>query len=107
MPVFPPEVGNNLDGPPEPLQPWESAPPQMVDYDECPSLKEGELKRLSRKAGVSRTEERDKKINELKLKYRNHWGTRSGAKYIAGSETDTGDPISERTVQEYFRITRT
>jgi hypothetical protein len=97
-------LGRNIpEQPPEPINPWERAPSHMVDYDECPGLNAEALARLSEKAGDRRTDERSQRINDLRLKYPNHWGKRGGAKYIALTESDTGDPISERTVLNYFK----
>ena len=101
---------NNLDHPPIPpdqLNSWEKAPSYLVDYDEQPSLRDDILNNMSRKAGSSRTAERDQKISELRLKYPKHWGKRGGARFIALHETPPEDPISARTVQNYFKITKT
>jgi hypothetical protein len=87
-------------------EPWENAPPHMVDYDECPGLNTDALTRLNEKASVSRTQERNQQISELKAKYLNYWGKRGGARFIAKAETDTGSPITGRTVQKYFKLTK-
>ena len=99
-------LGNNLDRPSD-SAPWEKAPAHVVDYDECPSVKTDELKRISARASNSRTRERNVRIGELKLKYQRLWGKRGAAKVIAQRETDDENPLSERTVQGYFKITKT
>lgn len=82
---------------------WERAPEHMVDYDECPSLNDGALRKLSKAAGAARACERNVQIAELKAKYPDKWDKRGGAKWIASQETEDGNPISERTVRGYFR----
>jgi hypothetical protein len=101
-------LGSNLDGfdlPPHQREPWEKAPAHLVDKTcEQPSLKDDALKHMSRRAGDSRTQKRFLEISELKLKYQGSWGKRSGAKVIASFESEHGNPISERTLQKYFKL---
>src|SRR5664280_2480982 len=97
-------LGNNIDRPSDSAS-WEKAPAHMVDYDECPSLKTDELKRITGLAAVDRSDERDAQASALKLKYPDLWNKRSGAKIIASLETEEGNPLSERTVQRLFKIT--
>jgi hypothetical protein len=75
----------------------------MVACDESLGLNDDALKKLSKSAGASRTHERNTRIAELEAKYPDHWGKRSGAKFIAARETEDGSPTSERTVRGYFR----
>ncbi len=100
-------LGSNLAATPlEQLEPWEKAPAHLVDYDEQPSLKVEELNRMSRLASEKKRDERDVAIGELKLRYRNLWGKRGAARIIAQRETRDENPLSERTVQNYFKITK-
>lgn len=97
-------LGRNIpDQPPEPIDPWERAPSHMVDYDEQPSLNKEALNQMSESAAARRTRERLAQIAELKAKYPKLWGMRGAAKTIASLETDDENPLSERTVQKYFK----
>jgi hypothetical protein len=86
----------NLDKPLDD-EPWEKAPPHMVDYDECPGLNEGALKKLSKAGNDARVDMRDDQIGDLKKRYPSKWGKRSGAKYISEREG-----VPERTLQRWF-----
>jgi hypothetical protein len=87
-------------------QSWERAPAHTVDYDENPEVNTEVLARMSKSAGDSRTAERNLRISELKLKYLADWNQRGVAKKIASLETEQGNPLSERTVQNYVKMTR-
>jgi hypothetical protein len=98
-------LGRNLD-PSEKQAPWERAPSHVVEYDECIDLNRALLAGMSKKAGEARTEERVQRISDLRLKYQHRWGKRGAAKQIASFETEAGNPLSERTIQKYFRLGR-
>jgi hypothetical protein len=92
--------------PPEQQEAWERAPGHTVDYNECPGLNTEVLAHMAKAAGDSRTTEAKTIIGELKLKYPAYWGRRGRAGTIARLESKSGNPLSERTVQNYFKMTR-
>jgi hypothetical protein len=92
--------------PAEQQEAWERAPSHTVIYDECPSLNTAVLADMAKAAGDSRTTETEATISELRLKYPAYWGRRARAGTIARRETNSGNPLSERTVQNYFKMTR-
>jgi len=85
-------------------QAWERAPAHTVMHDECPGLNTGVMTEMSGSAGEDRTSERDLRAGELKLKYPEDWGRRGRPKAIASLENAAGNPITERTVQRYFKL---
>lgn len=97
---------NNHPVPAEQRQPWERAPAHTVVHDEYPGLNTEVLAEMSKSAGDNRTAERNLRISELKLKYLADWNQRGVAKKIASLETEQGNPLSERTVQNYVKMTR-
>jgi hypothetical protein len=96
---------SNLDRPLE-KEPWMKAPAHMVEYDEWPSLKKSEVGRLSRAGCEGQVGKRDDQISDMKFQYSRYWGKRGGAKKIAERERASGNPISERTILRYFRVTK-
>jgi hypothetical protein len=101
-------IGGNLKDPTpiDQLEAWQRAPLHVVEYDECPDLDRAVLARMSESASESRTQERLLQARELKAKYRHLWGKRGTPKIIASLETEEGNPLSERTVQRYFKLTK-
>jgi hypothetical protein len=97
---------NILPGPAGQQQAWERAPAHTVIHDESPGLNTRVLANMSDLASESRTAESKLRISELRLKYPADWGQRGRAKKIAMLETEQGNPLSERTVQNYFKMTR-
>lgn len=93
------------------LEPIERAPAYMRDGSD-PSgnyaWNQDIIKTNVTKAGKAHSREQKIRIKELQEKYPDHWGKRGGAKYIVMSEEelDRETAPSIRTVQEYFKMTR-
>jgi hypothetical protein len=88
------ELGENLN---RDCETWERAPAHTVNFDKY-KFNSSVFISMSRLASISRTNERQITISELKLKYHNIWGKRSVAKQIASLEG-----VSVRVIQKYFR----
>jgi hypothetical protein len=97
------------------LQAWQKAPRHMVDYDieemwDTPTINSDAQKELTEAAAKVRTEDKEERMQELKLLYPKDWKRRSGAKRIASFELDAEEPIKVReepikvrTVQRYIK----
>lgn len=96
--------GNIVPLDPSQLTPEERAPAHVVKYGEVPIFNDAALENIRAKSSNDKRNERDHQIATLKLKYREIWGKRSEAKRIAALETEDGNPLSERTVQRYFKL---
>jgi hypothetical protein len=94
------ELGRNIDETPEV---WQRAPAHVVDTENL-AVDRSAMAQLSRQGNASKASESEARASELKLRYPNHWGRRGGAGFIARKENDAGNPISERTVRNYFKL---
>jgi hypothetical protein len=84
---------------------FERAPAHVVEYGEdYIGLDNAVLRRMTNAATEKRIEEKLLRVRELKAKYPELWGKRGTPKIIASHETDEGNPLSERTVQGYFKL---
>jgi hypothetical protein len=97
---------NLLPRDPEDIEPFERAPPHTLEFSEdFIGVSSEKVRGLARTAGARRTAEREQQISDLKARYPQWWGRRSGAKNIASLEAEAGNgPFSERTIQKYFKM---
>lgn len=113
MPEHLKSVEENIHITPEAeLEPIQRAPAYMLDSSD-PSgnyaWNDDRIAETVKKSNFARSRERRIRTKELQEKYPDYWGKRGGAKFIAMTEREL-DPktkLSVRTVQEYFKATRT
>lgn len=107
------DLESNLHTPPRSEQePIERAPSHMIDASDPSGTyawNDEAITVLTSRASQERSHEREQKIKELQETYPSIWGKRGAAKQIAISETelDPENPLPERTVQAYFKATKT
>lgn len=106
------ELGFNLDPliePDDEFARMTRAPSHRIVVDNVTGdwyWNETTTKKLTDAGNAGNGKNRADAIKELQGKYPELWDKRGKAKVIASIETEEGNPITERTIQTYFRQTR-
>lgn len=86
---------------------WTKAPSHVVDFD-VQRIDRDVVKALSQRAAIARFDDRAETIAAMQREYPKRWGVRGQAKEVAERWSEyCGDRVSVRTVQNYFKASRT